>query len=105
MTRQKWCIVQLEADNSHAFVIYCAELLYDKQTEDEQATYSTKYANGVGLNKPDSKFVTAMVKVFRDHNSEVTSLSDAQVEALRNKLYKYVDQLAKYLTECGKETK
>jgi hypothetical protein len=65
--------------------------LYDYQTADEQATWHTTHANGVGFNGADSRKMSRYAKALLDgHTLRPWQMTDA-----RQRLLKYATQLAR----------
>jgi hypothetical protein len=65
--------------------------IYNKQTESEQDTESTREHNGVGYNGTDAAFMSSLAKQLLSGRT----LSQKQLEAGRRCLMKYAGQLTK----------
>ena len=63
--------------------------IYENQTEDEQTSELTKYANGVGFTGSDSEFLTSLAKQLLMYGN----LSDKQTKCLFKFMPKYARQL------------
>lgn len=63
--------------------------IYEHQTEDEQTSELTKYANGVGFTGSDSEFLTSLAKQLLMYGN----LSDKQTKCLFKLMPKYARQL------------
>ena len=73
------------------------QLLFNRQTDDEKAKYETKHHNNVGFNKPDAKFMSAMAR--ESFNKGWSSLSDKQIEVVKDRFIKYAEQVANIMNE------
>ena len=65
--------------------------LYNKQTEDEKGSETTKYDNGQGFNSRDAGFMTSLAKFYLRESR----LTPKQTTACRKTIKKYCSQLAK----------
>ena len=90
---KKW----LQMNNSN--LLEGLKLLYMHQTEDEQLSRSTKYANSVGFNKPDADFLTGMFRVYESRGAK--AFSRKQIAAIKSKMLKYTKQLTLYINAEG----
>ena len=74
--------------------------IYDRQTQEEQNTETTRDANGVGFSALDAQILSSFAEQIqtwqRDRNPKYKSpLSPRQKEIARNKMAKYAMQLAR----------
>lgn len=72
-------------------------VLYNRQTEQEQAIEQTVYQNTVGFNHSDSKSLTIIAKRF----TEFGTISAEEIHLIHRRLPKYWAQVMDYM-EDGK---
>ncbi len=98
-----WSVYEVRScmENDDKFLFERLHDLISFQTLDERDAYETKYANNVGCNKPDSKFLTAMDKLL----AEGKELTPKQIESVRARMSKYVRQLTTYINIKHKQEK
>lgn len=63
--------------------------LYDRQTEEEQASNQTTSANGIGFNGVDAPFLSSCAEGVKKYGR----LTPKQVASVRRTIKKYVGQL------------
>ena len=85
--------------NSDRAVIRALQILLARQTIDEQDTYTTQDANGVGFTQWDAKFYTAMAKRTLDGSG----LSAGQIGALRKINKRGRPSIGKYWRQIQEE--
>jgi len=64
--------------------------IYNKQTEDEQASDATRWLNGVGFSGVDAEFGSSLAKNIQKWGK----LTDKQLPWARKIIFKYAQQLA-----------
>lgn len=72
-------------------------VIYNRQTPDEKYSRQTKYHNDRGFTAPDAKRLTSYGYLVKNGYS----LTDAQLNDLRNRMVKYASQLMDYSLEQG----
>lgn len=65
--------------------------IHERQTEEEQATETTKEQNGVGFNGVDANILSDLVNQYKRTNF----LSPRQIVLIRKLMVKYAGQLVK----------
>lgn len=81
--------------NDIRWTIRSLEVLFHRQTSDEQVNHQTTHLNGRGFNGTDSEILTSFyyqVQKRRSYNNPVL-LSDRQLEICRKRLPKYWKQI------------
>ena len=73
-------------------------VLYEKQTQDEQANRRTCHNNGVGFTSHDSEFLTSLAQQYKAKGY----LTPKQQEALMRIIPKYANQLIENSIAMGK---
>lgn len=63
--------------------------IYENQTSTEQVTRSVRNNNGVGFMHSDAIILSSFAEQYKDHGT----LSEKQMEILKNKIVKYAGQL------------
>jgi hypothetical protein len=89
-------IIQEKIKSDDRWVVRSLEVLYDRQTRDEQETKSTNHNNGRGFNGTDSYILssfTEQIKKKKDRGIREGFLSEKQLEISRKKLLKYWRQI------------
>ncbi len=74
-------------------------VLYQRQTEDEQETLSTKHDNGIGFNGIDAPFLSDLARTVMMNRG----LSDKQIKAAQRIIGKYAGQLTEIANRRSKE--
>jgi len=74
---------------SDAWLLRGLLAIYARQTENEQASDSTREDNGIGFNGYDAPFLSSLVKGYQRYNR----LTPRQVQACRKCMMKYAGQL------------
>jgi hypothetical protein len=88
-------IIQEKIRTDIAWTIRTLEVLYLRQTEDEQENSYTSHKNGMGFNGTDSNILTSIHNQIikrKKYNNQVL-LSDKQIEICRKLLPKYWKQV------------
>jgi hypothetical protein len=99
MTWNKDTILALLNESDKA-VCRAVLAIYEKQTENEQATDSTAEQNGVGFNGADAGFGSSLAKQYAERGS----LSPRQIACARKMMRKYAGQLAEIANAKAKAT-
>lgn len=88
------------------WVARAVEVIYERQTADEQQTGSTKHDNGIGFNGLDAEILSSFarqVKRWKDTPAPQrrfpVPLSEKQMAIARRKMAKYAGQLEKIVRE------
>lgn len=66
--------------------------IFQRQTEEEKATETTKEQNGIGFNGVDANIMTDLCNQYKRTNGY---LSPRQIDLIRKKMKKYAGQLTK----------
>jgi len=72
-------------------VIKALLAIYANQTQDEQATETTRYTNGIGFTGADAEILSSFAQQYIKKNW----LSPGQMETLNRRIMKYAGQLAR----------
>jgi len=72
--------------------------LYERQTDDEQASNTTRDNNGVGFNGRDAEFLSSIAKRLPNYGFKLT---ERQLPHVRRKLRKYTRQLLEVIEAKG----
>ena len=90
-TRTDWTRAEILAGlhESPAFVYRALQVMYARQTDDEQAAGVTAHDNGVGFNGTDAEFLSSVAERSKPYGK----LTTRQCDAVRRALVKYVGQL------------
>ena len=93
MNNKKWTkeeiVSKLASDD--AWLVRGLLAIHSKQTDEEQATESTKEQNGIGFNAIDANILTDMVIQYK----RTKFLSTRQIALIRKKMKKYAGQLTR----------
>lgn len=77
------------------FQVKCLELLYQRQTLDEQQVEHTIHSNQQGFNNADAPILSAIAEDLRHERP----LNADQRRELANRMSKYVNQLAPFIPD------
>ena len=102
--KEKKILIEARILSDSDFRMKCLMLLYDKQTEDEQATGGVFHKNNRGFNASDSFFLSTIALLKKQEQDEgfryTNYIPGSSMQKLLAKLLsKYSNQLCNYLTE------
>lgn len=98
-------IIQEKIKTDDRWVYRSLEVLYDRQTQDEQETKSTNHHNSMGFNGTDSFILSSFMEQLnkRKVTGQPVTLSPKQLEICRKKLPKYWKQIQEVINSKTKE--
>lgn len=98
-------VIKTKISTDTRWTIRTLELLYHRQTVDEQSDKTTKWKNGMGFNGRDGEILTSFFQQVikrREYNNPVL-LSDKQMRICQKILPKYWKQVLEEIEKKEKE--